>query len=496
MEFATIFSVFLFIASLFFAALLPRKNLKIAVGIIALIYIFALCFDLLLFFVFGKHFGLFVITFFRTSIESAPIASFAREIAILTAICVAIVLLSVIITVRILHFHRSSKLSILFVPCILAAFFLNPLYIAAKEYYLQLYPPVEAIKNRVYPYLAVPHPKAPFKHKNIVYIFLESFNRAYTDDRIFVGLTPRLNALKNRIDFSEIHQVVDTDFTIKGLFGSHCAVNYTFASAKDMASENFTKNIVCASEILHSLGYYTYFIKGADLDFQGTRGFLLQRGYDEMNGRDEILAADPSIHTNEWGVDDDDMLRIAWNDFERLSKAGKPFLLSLLTIGTHAPNGFIPHACEGLKYDENAAPMLCAVHCSDLLVSKFIEQIRSSPYGANTIIILQNDHPLFYKNAIDSGFGDGLKDERDLFVILDDDLGGEFEIKKRGTSFDTFTTVLGYLGILDEMNFGRNLLTRESLPFDADDEFFINASRIFPELSYDEAVRAQQESSK
>lgn len=60
-----------------------------------------------------------------------------------------------------------------------------------------------------------------------------------------------------------------------------------------MASENFTKNIVCASEILHSLGYHTYFIKGADLNFQGTRGFLRQRGYDEIKGRDEILAVDP-----------------------------------------------------------------------------------------------------------------------------------------------------------------------------------------------------------
>ena len=316
------------------------------------------------------------------------------------------------------------------------------------------------------------------------------------DERNFAKLTPHLNALKNRIDFSEIHQVVDTGFTIKGLFGSHCAANYTFASAKDMASENFTKNIVCASEILHSLGYHTYFIKGADLNFQGTRGFLRQRDYDEIKGRDEILAVDPSVHTNEWGVDDDDMLRVAWDDFERLNKVGRPFLFSLLTIGTHTPSGSIPCSCEGLEYNENAVPMLRAVHCSDLLVSKFIEQIRSSPYAANTIIVLQNDHPLFYKNAIDGGFGDGLKDERDLFVILDDDLDGEFEIKKRGTSFDTFTTVLGYLGILDEMNFGRNLLSRESLPFDADDEFFVNASRILSKLSYDEAVRAQQESSK
>ena len=253
MEFATVFSVFLFIASLFFAALLPRKNLKIAVGIIALIYIFALCFDLLLFFVFGKHFGLFVIMFFRTSIEGAPIASFAREIAILTAICVAIILLSLIIAVRILHFRRSSKLSVLFAPCILAAFLLNPFYVALREYYLQLHPPVKSIKKQVYPYLAVPHPKTPLKHKNVVYIFLESFNRAYTDERIFVALTPHLNALKNRIDFSDIHQVVDTGFTIKGLFGSHCAANYTFTSAKDTAPENFTKDIACASEILRSL---------------------------------------------------------------------------------------------------------------------------------------------------------------------------------------------------------------------------------------------------
>lgn len=123
------------------------------------------------------------------------------------------------------------------------------------------------------------------------------------------------------------------------------------------------------------------------------------------------------------------MLRVAWNDFERLNKVGKPFLFSLLTIGTHTPSGFIPRSCEGLEYNENAVPILRAVHCSDLLVSKFIEQIRSSPYAANTIIVLQNDHPLFYKNAIDGGFSDGLKDERDLFVILDDDLDGEFEIK-------------------------------------------------------------------
>lgn len=72
---------------------------------------------------FWKAFRTICDTFFRTSIEGESIASFAREIAILVMICVVIILLSIIITVCILHFRHSSKLGILFMPCILTAFF-------------------------------------------------------------------------------------------------------------------------------------------------------------------------------------------------------------------------------------------------------------------------------------------------------------------------------------------------------------------------------------
>jgi len=53
--------------------------------------------------------------------------------------------------------------------------FLNPLYDAAREYYLQLNPPVEAIKKQVYPYLAIPHPKAPIKRKKYCLYFFREF---------------------------------------------------------------------------------------------------------------------------------------------------------------------------------------------------------------------------------------------------------------------------------------------------------------------------------
>lgn len=259
-----------------------------------------------------------------------------------------------------------------------------------------------------------------------------------------------------------------------------------------MNSKNFSTNITCASEILKSVGYYAYFLKGASLAFQGTDGFLKQRRYDEMKGKEQILEQNSAARLNEWGVQDDDMLGVAYGDFERLSKREKPFLMGLITLSTHSPNGFVPNSCEDLYYSESDAQMLRAVHCTDRLVSDFIEKIRTSKYGKDTIVVVQNDHPLFYSSNTSGDFGDKLKGSKDLFVIFDDDLNGEFTIEKRGTSFDTFTTVLGYLGILDEMNFGRNLLARDSLPFLADSEFFNNASKVFTKISYDEAVKAQK----
>lgn len=186
------------------------------------------------------------------------------------------------------------------------------------------------------------------------------------------------------------------------------------------------------------------------------------------------------------------MLDVAYGDFERLSEAGKPFLMGFITLSTHSPNGFISKSCEDLYYNASDARMLRAVHCTDKLISEFIEKIRSSKYGKDTIIIVQNDHPLFYSGDIGGDFGDKLKGSKDLFIIFDEDLNGEFTIDKRGTSFDTFTTVLGYLGILDEMNFGRNLLARDSLPFAADSEFFNNASKVFTKISYEEAAKVQK----
>ena len=479
----TYISLFCFIICLFLAKFFLIKWLLGIACVGFFVYILAFVFDLILLVFLGKHFGFYVIVFIKTSIIGAPFSTFAKEVILLGCVVFAIILFCIIFYQKTApNLKKSLKFIPLFLAFFVAAVLTNPLYINAKEFYEIRNPPINKFKKAVYPYIKIPAPKQATKRKNIVYIYLESFNRIYLDQKFFPNLTPYLSSIENKIDFTNTTQVVDTDFTIKGLFGSHCGLNYTHTFDKDKTDQNFSHNIKCASEILKEQGYYLYFMKGADLEFQNTRSFLKHRQYDEMKGKIELLAqGDKGL--NKWGVDDDDMLEIAWQDFVRLSKEKTNFLQTLLTISTHAPDGFLSKSCEILPVLGNNQ-MQKAAHCTDYLIGKFISKIRSSEFSKNTIIVLQNDHPLTYSSDIE--FDKILKTSKNLFMILDDDINGTITIDKKGTSFDTFTTLLGYMGILDEMNFGRNLLKVDTLPFDDNDEIYKKASRIFTEISYDE----------
>ena len=50
-----------------------------------------------------------------------------------------------------------------------------------------------------------------------------------------------------------------------------------------------------------------------------------------------------------------------------------------------------------------------------------------------------------------------------LFMMIDDDFEGVKIINSMGSSLDTFVTVLGYLGITNELNLGRSVIGSKSL---------------------------------
>lgn len=89
------------------------------------------------------------------------------------------------------------------------------------------------------------------------------------------------------------------------------------------------------------------------------------------------------IHYSAWGVHDDVLLDTAYQRFERLSRAGSPFMLTTLTMDTHHPAGHLPVSCKGERYQSQYGNinMLNALKCSDRLISQLVERIQASPYG-------------------------------------------------------------------------------------------------------------------
>ena len=204
--------------------------------------------------------------------------------------------------------------------------------------------------------------------------------------------------------------------------------------------------------------------------------------YDEMQGKEELLKRGAK-NLNEWGVDDDEMFEFAFDDFLRLSQSKDKFLQVVLNVEMHVLSGFISKKCENLKYLDGSNSMLNAAKCTDFLVGEFVNKIRASKYSKNTIIVMQSDHLLPY-SVVDGMSDEKMGDSRLFFTILDDDINGTKIVQNYGSSLDTFTTFLGYMGISDEINLGRNILKEKSINKSIPGLFYQGAMMIGDSVEY------------
>ena len=291
---------------------------------------------------------------------------------------------------------------------------------------------------------------------------MESFNRSFYAD---TALTPRLNEITNKFDFSHFTQTPGAGITIEGLMASLCGVPYSFdftditGGIDDKAKNTFPTQIKCAPAVLKDLGFYLYYLGGARLEYQNNRGLFKTLGFDEAWGQDELKQAKNIQNLGAWGVYDDELFGIAYDDFIRLSKQNRPFLMSVMTTSTHVPDGALSPYCQKLSGSSDYEK---AIKCTDIVISDFIQKIKSSTYATNTIIALISDHTMpsgFAPKEIDEKYDSGYL----LFHLIDSDIAENKQIALKGTSLDSFATILGYMSISNELNLGRNVFKQKSL---------------------------------
>lgn len=307
--------------------------------------------------------------------------------------------------------------------------------------------------------------KAPGRKKNLVLVYAESLEQRYFDGVVFPDLLPGLTQLKKKsIDFTNISQAPRSSWTIGGIVASQCGLPliapFSAGGNNYDIFKRFMPNATCLGDILASQGYRLTFMGGADPRFAGKGNFLQSHGFSTVLGRGELAPTleDPT-YLNEWGLYDDSLLEKAYAKFESLAKTESPFVLSVLTLDTHHPNGHASSSCGDIFSNS----MLNSVHCSDLLISEFVEKIRLSEFSSDTVIMVLSDH-LAMKNVAQSKLQSSEKDPRLTFIVNMPE-GNKVVNDNAGNTYDIPATILDLLSFEIEggVGFGRSISKRDGL---------------------------------
>ena len=305
---------------------------------------------------------------------------------------------------------------------------------------------------------------------NLIYIYLESLEKTYFDQKLFPNLLPNLTALKKYgIELTNIKQVTDTGWTVAGMTANECGVPLSIDGEGNSMSgvDSFLDSAVCIGDLLKSQNYNLSYISGTTANFAGVDKLYKSHSFDEvLDYYDLKFALKNPQYINNWGMYDDTMFNILFNGFIdksiKYKKSGQKFAIYMATMDTHPPSGYISATCKqkDIKYQDGKNQMLNALACSDYLISNFIKSVYNTKYGKDTTIVISNDH-LSMKNDVYDLLKKG--DRKDFVLIFNpiSKLKSIKKIDKPGSMLDIGATTLGALGFEANIGFGVNLFSDE-----------------------------------
>ncbi|MGV8959939.1 MAG: phosphoglycerol transferase I [Stenotrophomonas sp.] len=402
----------------------------------------------------------------RSDMQGAGVGDFGHYIAGFIALVLASLLPLLLLRVTRLHQQRHGLPAFAAFACLfLAAVRFSPLYDDALRIHQQLRPvDYSAVADE---YQVPVKPLA--QRKNIVWIYGESLERTYLDEAVFPGLMPNLQRLAgDALDFRDIASADGSGWTIAGLVASMCGVPLTTAQGDENSMGRmgrFLPEAVCLGDYLKQQGYRSHYLGGANGQFAAKADFLASHGFDAVHDLAWFKQRDIGAkHFSNWGVHDDVLLEEAFQRFVQLSRAGQPFMLTALTMDTHHPAGHLPVACKGMRYasEHGDIGLLKALKCTDVLISKLVDRIRSSEYADNTLVVVASDHlamPNHLSHVLES------QRRENLLLFLGEGIAPRQLTATAGSTLDSGATLLQLLDpAINAIGFGRSLLAADATP--------------------------------
>jgi arylsulfatase A-like enzyme len=300
--------------------------------------------------------------------------------------------------------------------------------------------------------LVVTAPKHP---KNLVIVFLESFDYRYTamGNTRHPSLTPQLDVLMKK-GTALTNFWSPEGFTVAGImsaFTGHMPDLHT--NADILENQGMYKSLPAFSDILQRAGYHQAFMGGARSKYAGKAAFLESHGIDEVLGWEHWQKdARYANRRSPWGLHDTDLFAEALAKIETLRKQ-PPFHLSVLTLDTHEPGYPSPDAP---RYGTHV--LLDAIHSTDHALGKFANELERRGVLRDTVLFVTSDHVAFTNPIHRELFGEET-DRKIVGVFLSPDSEGGQPVERAASTPDIAPTVLDLLKVKSnhEFIFGRSI---------------------------------------
>lgn len=314
----------------------------------------------------------------------------------------------------------------------------------------------------------------PERKRNLLIIYMESMETTYASVEAGggkpVNYIPELTELaeenvyfSNDNDLGGAGAAAGTGWTMGGLLASATGVSYKLPVDGNGAGEyeNYLPGLISIGEILEDAGYRNYFMCGSDAVFGGRADFYKQHGNYQIKDynaakEDGVISED---YQEYWGIEDEKLYQYAKQELTKIAESGEPFNFELLTVDTHASDGYICRLCDD-KYPETYAN---AIACASKQVCQFLDWAKEQDWYENTTIIITGDH-LSMKSDFWEDIGDYDRKIYNCFINLPENISAERTVNREFSIIDMFPTALAAIGTDidgERLGLGTNLFSNE-----------------------------------
>ena len=138
--------------------------------------------------------------------------------------------------------------------------------------------------------------------------------------------------------------------------------------------------------VLRDAGYRTAYLQSATLSFMSKEPFLRTAGFDQVLSAEHVR---PARAHGGWGIDDRTLFEEAFRKIVELEKTGGPWMLTVLTAGTHHPyRELVPESFKRLKKENDEER---AYRYADESAAWLVDELERSGRLRNTLVIVTSD---------------------------------------------------------------------------------------------------------